>query len=80
MGPSGDVPVPPDAGRTPQTCGACGGELLTQLSMVLADGTDVTFISCHECEVREWLAAQEDGTWETLPIASVLERSARKPR
>lgn len=77
---TGDGPTAESDGRTPQTCGACGGDQLTQLSMVLADGTNVTFISCHECEVREWLAAQEDGTWLTLPIASVLERSARKPR
>ncbi len=69
-----------DASRTPQSCGSCGGDQLTQLSLVLADGTDVTFISCLQCEAREWLAAQEDGSWLTLPIADVLERSARKPR
>lgn len=66
------------APRSPQSCGSCNGEQLTQLSLVLADGTDVTFISCQECESREWLAAQADGTWLSLPIADVLERSARK--
>lgn len=66
------------AGRSPQSCGSCDGEQLTQLSLVLADGTDVTFISCQDCESREWLAAQADGTWLSLPIADVLERSARK--
>lgn len=71
---------PPGADRTPDSCGSCSSEQLTQLSLVLADGTDVTFISCQECESREWLAAQEDGTWLSLPIADVLERSARKRR
>ncbi len=46
--------------------------------MVLNDGTEVTFISCQGCEAREWLAAEPDGTWRTVPIASVLERSARR--
>ena len=66
------------ADRTPESCGSCGGDQLTQLALVLADGTSVTFISCQQCEAREWLAGQEDGTWLTLPIADVLERSARK--
>ena len=48
--------------------------------MVLADGTDVTFVSCHRCERREWLTADGDGGWQAIPIESVLERSARKPR
>lgn len=63
--------------RTPDTCGTCGGENLTRLPMVLADGTDVTFISCQACEAREWLSAEPDQSWCTVPIESVLERSAR---
>jgi hypothetical protein len=48
--------------------------------MVLADGTDVTFQSCQLCERREWLEPLMDGTWTSIPIDSVLERSARRPR
>jgi hypothetical protein len=45
--------------------------------MVLADGTDVRFVSCQECEQRQWLVEEDDG-WVSLPIATVLERSTRK--
>lgn len=70
----------PGGGRTPQTCARCGSESLTRLPMVLTDGTDVTFISCHACEAREWLALEADGSWQTLPIQTVLDRSAKRPR
>jgi len=46
--------------------------------MVLTDGTEVTFINCHSCEAREWLVAQPDDTWQTMPIEAVLQRSARR--
>lgn len=46
--------------------------------MVLADGTDVTFVSCQDCESREWRSVQPDGTWQALPIETVLARSTRK--
>jgi hypothetical protein len=46
--------------------------------MVLTDGTDVVFVSCSSCEGREWFQPLPDGTWESIPIASVLERSARR--
>lgn len=64
--------------RTPDSCGACGSGTLTRLPMVLTDGTEVTFISCHACEAREWLSVDEEGTWRTLPIEAVLQRSARR--
>lgn len=64
--------------RDPSTCGSCGGTSLTQLVLVLTDGTPVTFISCHTCEERQWLTEREDGSWQVLPIEVVLERSARK--
>ena len=73
-------PPEPVLRRTPQTCGSCGGGALIRLPMVLSDGTEVTFISCQDCEAREWLAAETDGTWTALPIKSVLKRSARRPR
>lgn len=66
------------AGRSPATCGACGSGELTRLPMTLTDGTEVTFINCHSCEAREWLSQGLDGSWESLPIASVLARSAKK--
>jgi hypothetical protein len=46
--------------------------------MVLTDGTEVTFVNCHACEAREWLHLTDLGEWVSLPIASVLERSAKK--
>ena len=66
------------SGRTPDSCGACGSEALTRLPMVLTDRTEVTFINCHACEAREWLVAQPDGTWQTMPIEAVLQRSGRR--
>lgn len=62
----------------PRACSRCRSEQLTRLPMVLADGTDVTFVSCHVCESREWLAADGDGSWSSIPIESVLARSSRK--
>ena len=71
---------PPAAAPEPGRCSACGSDSLTRLPMVLADGTDVTFQSCLRCERREWLEALRDGTWRSIPIESVLERSARRPK
>lgn len=70
------------AGGSPQPglCSSCGSQSLTRLPMVLADGTDVTFQSCQLCERREWLEPLSDGGWTSIPIDSVLQRSARKPR
>jgi hypothetical protein len=48
--------------------------------MVLTDGTEVTFVSCHRCERREWFTLDEEGSTVALPIETVLERSAKKPR
>lgn len=65
---------------SPDRCSACGSTELTRLPMVLTDGTDVTFTSCHRCERRAWLTMDGDGAWQGLPIEDVIERSARKPR
>ncbi len=70
----------PDVPADPQRCSACGGGELTRLPMVLTDGTDVTFVSCQRCERREWLTSDADGTWRSIPIASVLERSAKSAK
>ena len=75
---------PPEAGdgRDPEPgrCSTCGSDSLTRLPMVLTDGTDVTFQSCQRCERREWLEPMPDGSWTSIPIESVLARSARRPR
>lgn len=71
--------VAPPTRPSPERCTACTSTELTRLPMVLTDGTDVVFVSCHRCERREWLTLQ-DGDWDAIPIESVLERSARKPR
>lgn len=73
-GPAGEGAL--DPGR----CSACRSEDLTRLPLVLTDGTDVTFISCHRCERRQWMTMTDDGLWNDIPIESVLARSARPPK
>ena len=62
-----------------ERCAHCGSSSLTRLPMVLTDGTDVLFVSCHACEQRQWLT-EEDGVWSALPIESVLARTQKPPR
>ena len=59
-----------------ETCGSCGGDRLTRLRLTLADGTEVTFVSCHRCEHRAWIPLDGDGT--ALTRDQVVERSARR--
>ncbi len=56
-------------------CEVCGSSALTRLHLTLADGTDVTFVSCHDCEHRAWFPFDGDGT--SLPRDEVVRRSAR---
>ncbi len=58
------------AGPARRACPACGAEQLTELSMVLTDGTAVRFTSCRGCEHRVW---ESDDS--TLSISEVLDRS-----
>lgn len=71
---------PAGGGLEPTVCSACASTQLTRLPMVLTDGTEVTFVSCHACERREWFTLDEDGLAQSLPIETVLARSAKKPR
>lgn len=64
------------AGPGGSECRSCRGTLLTQLRIVLGDGTPVVFVSCHQCEERSWFAL--DGTGEELTREDVLERSAKR--
>ncbi|WP_188037393.1 hypothetical protein [Actinotalea sp. JY-7885] len=76
--PPGGLPgpgVPP-----PERCSSCSGPDLTRLPLVLTDGTDVTFVSCNRCERREWITLDDTGAWQSLPIDTIIQRSARKPR
>ena len=54
------------------SCPACGDGSVTRLAMTLADGSPVTFVSCHTCETRGWFAA--DGT--PLGLDAVLGGAA----
>ena len=75
----GRPPEPPAPPVTvPAACGSCGSPSLTRLPMVLADGTDVVFVSCHACEAKAWLRTGADGDLTPMPIDTVLERSAKK--
>ncbi|WP_225753665.1 hypothetical protein [Actinotalea sp. Marseille-Q4924] len=60
----------------PVSCTGCRGGALTRLPMVLTDGTEVVFVSCHSCERREWFQPAVHG-WEQIPIDSVLRRSTK---
>jgi hypothetical protein len=53
----------------------CGSTRLTRLHLALADGTDVTFVSCHECEHRAWFPFAGDGT--SLSRDEVVRRSSK---
>lgn len=57
-------------------CEACGSTRLTRLHLDLADGTAVTFVSCHECEHRAWFPVDGDGT--SLTRDEVVARSTRR--
>ena len=59
--------------RPPGGCISCGSSRLTRLSMTLADGSAVDFVSCHHCEHRRWEEAGAD-----VPVAEVLQRTARR--
>ncbi|MEV7972717.1 hypothetical protein [Cellulomonas sp. NPDC089187] len=59
-----------------QACTACGATRLTRLRLTLADGTEVTFVSCHACEHRAWVPVDGDGT--PLTREQVMERSAKR--
>ena len=54
-------------------CGSCGSPRVTQLSMSLADGSPVVFISCHVCEERSW-----HGHTGVLTVDTVLDRSRKQ--
>ena len=54
------------------SCRNCHGTAVTRLSMQLRDGTDVEFLSCHDCETRWW---QEEN--RVIDVQSVLARSSR---
>lgn len=56
------------------TCRLCGSPRTTSIAMTLTDGSDVTMVSCRQCERRTWV---QDGA--ELPVDSVLVK-ARKHR
>lgn len=67
----------PAGGHAPgtETCGACGSQSLTRLHLVLGDGTEVTFVSCHSCEHKGWYPLDGDGT--ALTRDEVVARTSR---
>lgn len=67
---SQSAPVP--AGT--RGCGSCGSRDLTRVPLRLTDGSEVVFVSCHDCESRGWVDT------EGAPVADeyVHARSGRK--
>ena len=53
-------------------CGTCGADSVIQIELTLADGTEVDFYSCHQCESRWW---NQDG--ENLELDAVLDLASR---
>lgn len=56
----------------PALCGGCGQSRTNRVQMTLADGTRVTFQTCHDCAHTRWLSA-DDGFPVTL--ADILSRA-----
>ncbi len=67
-----DPTLPPGTAE----CEACASTRLTRLHLDLADGTAVTFVSCHECEHHAWFPLDGDGT--SLSRDEVVARSTRR--
>ncbi len=67
----------PAGGHAPgaDSCEVCGSGALTRLHLVLGDGTEVTFVSCHSCEHKGWYPLDGDGT--ALTRDEVIARTAR---
>lgn len=55
-----------------RTCPVCGSHRMTNLVMVLTDGTSADFVSCHNCEHRAWSAAGQQ-----LTFAEVIRRTTK---
>ncbi|PFG37598.1 hypothetical protein ATL41_2365 [Flavimobilis soli] len=55
-------------------CTSCGSRDLTRVSLRLTDGTEVVFVSCHDCESRGWVDTEGD----PVPDEFVHARSGRK--
>ncbi|GAA2726034.1 hypothetical protein [Cellulomonas aerilata] len=67
------VTAPAPSAAQVARCGECAGTFLTRLAMTLTDGTPVTFVSCHQCEAKAWIA--EDGA--PLALDEVLTSATR---
>ena len=67
---SQNLPVP----RGTKVCRACGTETLTRVPMKIGDGTEVTFVSCQDCEERVWVTVESG---EFLELADILARSGK---
>ncbi|MFQ5555437.1 MAG: hypothetical protein ACE5GC_08730 [Acidimicrobiia bacterium] len=63
-----------DNGQETLNCASCGGSTVIEIELMLPDGTEVEFYSCHQCETRWW---NRDG--EALELGSVLEMAKRLP-
>ncbi|MBT8250556.1 MAG: hypothetical protein KJN81_09870 [Acidimicrobiia bacterium] len=58
---------------TKQPCQDCGNTKTTEIDLSLADGTEVTFVSCANCEARWW---DKDGRRVKLEKVLDLARKA----
>ena len=62
--------VPPGT----SACVVCGSGNLTRVPVRLTDGSEVTFVSCHDCEAKGWF----DSAGASVAHEWVLSRSGRK--
>ena len=54
-------------------CQQCSSERVTRISMELADGSEVDFTNCMECEHRSWQHGDQ-----LLSVDHVLARAQRR--
>ena len=54
------------------TCDLCASTRITEITMMLTDGSVVDFVSCHACEKKSWKQAGTD-----LGIDAVLGKAKK---
>lgn len=59
--------------HTLTACAHCGSKQVTELSMTVADGSQLNLASCHRCEGRTWKDGQT-----VLELSEVLVRARKQ--
>ncbi|HSP38715.1 MAG TPA: hypothetical protein VLR26_13270 [Frankiaceae bacterium] len=54
-------------------CPQCAGRRVTKITMRLTDGSQVDFVSCHDCEHKYWR-----GVEGALALDGILDRTRKQ--